>query len=95
MSEKDDKPPISLAAERKKFERDFSIERQDLSRELEAIGVATDQLAQFVQRTMEVEWAVCRAVAMLEYWGVDRDPQAVIRLVELIMGMSTASPKSR
>jgi len=56
-----------------------------LRRELEDIGIASDQLAQFVQRTMEVEWAVCRAVAMLEYWGVDRDPQAVVQLTKLIL----------
>jgi hypothetical protein len=80
-----------LAAERKKFERDFSVERADLTKELQEIGVAADQLDEFVQRTMETEWATCRAVAMLEYWGVPIDAGAVVRLVELIMSRRPSS----
>jgi hypothetical protein len=49
----DDKttPIISLAAKRKESERDFAQERADLTKELEEIGVAADQLAAITQHT--------------------------------------------
>jgi hypothetical protein len=48
-------PPISLAAERSKRERDFATERADLLRELRDIGVEETEFAAFVQRLMVLE----------------------------------------
>jgi hypothetical protein len=41
----DDRPPISLAAERKQRERDFTAERAELLQELKDIGVEEPALA--------------------------------------------------
>src|SRR5262249_14689326 len=41
----DDRPPISLAAERKQRERDFTAERAELLQELKDIGVEAPELA--------------------------------------------------
>jgi hypothetical protein len=86
MTESDNKPPIiSLAAKRKESERDFTQERADLTKELEEIGVAADQLAAITQHTMFIEWAVYKAALMLEYHGLERDPRAVVELVKLMV----------
>ena len=89
MAEKDP-PIINLAAERKKFERDFSVERADLCGELKDLGVAEDRIAALAQHTMEAEWALFRAVAMLNYHDVGLDPAAVVRLVELILSSKSS-----
>ena len=80
----DDRPPISLAAERKQRERDFTAERADLLQELKDIGVEEPALAATVQHVMFVEWAVFRAPSMLEYHDIERGPQAIVRLVRIM-----------
>jgi hypothetical protein len=84
MTESNDRPPISLATERKARERDFSQERADLLAELREIGVKEADLESTVQHVMFVEWAVYKAALMLEYHGVDQDAQAVVRLAEIM-----------
>ena len=87
MSDNDKTTPvISLAAKRKESERDFAQERADLTKELEEIGVAADQLAAITQHTMFIEWAVYKAALMLEYHALDyRDARAVVELVKLMI----------
>jgi len=81
----DDKPAISLAAERGKRERDFAQERADLRKELEDIGVEEPELAATVQHLMFVEWSVFHAARMLEYHDIDRSPDAITKLVEIMV----------
>jgi hypothetical protein len=37
-----------------------------------------------VQRVMEIEWMFFKAASMLEYHGIEQDPQAIVRLVEIM-----------
>ena len=83
----DDRPPISLAAERKLRERDFAAERTDLLQELKDIGVEEEEL---VQHVMFVEWAVFKAASMFEYHGIDQDAQAIVELVRSWRGQNEA-----
>jgi len=78
-------PPISLATERKARERDFSAERADLLAELREIGVEESELAAFVQRIMEIEWAVFHCSRMLEYHDLDQDARSVVELTKLMV----------
>ena len=76
--------PISLATERKARERDFAQERADLLKELQDIGVEEPELAATVQHVMLIEWCFFHAIRMCEYHDVAQDPQAIVRLVELM-----------
>jgi hypothetical protein len=87
MTSTDNKPPvISLAAARAERLRDFSQERADITKELEEINVAADQLAAITQHVMFVEWAIYKAALMLDYHSIERDAEAVVQLAELIIG---------
>ena len=77
-------PPISLAAERSKRERDFATERADLLRELRDIGVEETEFAAFVQRLMVLEWSVFHAARMLNYHDIEQSPEAMVELVKLM-----------
>jgi hypothetical protein len=80
----DDDKPISLVAERAKRERDFTAERADLLQELKDIGVEEAELAATVQHVMLIEWCFFHAIRMCEYHDVAQDPQAIVRLVQLM-----------
>ena len=83
----DDKPPppISLAVERGKRERDFRQERVDLTKELVEINMAPEQIPAFVQRVMEIEWIIFKSALMLQYHGLDQDAQAVVELAKIMV----------
>ena len=85
MTESDDKPPISLATERKARERDFDQERADILKELEEIGVAPDQLASVTQHVMFIEWALYKANLMLDYHDIERSPDAIVELTKMLV----------
>jgi len=87
MMTDDDKPPISLAAERKQRERDFATERADLLQELRDIGIEEPEA--MVQNIMLTEWAVFHAARLLEYHSIDGSPEAIIELVKLMTKAET------
>ena len=87
MTDETDKPPVvSLAAVRAEGERNFEEERANILKELEEIEVAPDQLAAITQRLLFLDWACCKAVAILDSRELERDPQVVFQLIKLIMG---------
>ena len=53
----DDKPTISLAAERKARERDFTAERELLIKELLEIGQSPEKAAAIAQDMLYYDWS--------------------------------------
>jgi hypothetical protein len=72
----DDKPTntISLAAERKARERDFTAERELLIKELLEIGQSPERAAAIAQDMRYYDWLCLQAVTILGRW--DLEPSA-------------------
>jgi len=80
----DDKPPISLAVERKARERDFTAERELLIKELADIGVSPEKATAIAQDMLLTDWYVLQAVTVLERWDIEPTAEAAVRLVKIL-----------
>jgi len=80
----DDKPPISLAAERKQRERDFTAERELLIKELLEIGQSPERAAAIAQDMLYYDWLCLQATVILERWDLEPTAEATGRLVEIM-----------
>jgi hypothetical protein len=65
----DDKPAISLAVERKARERDFTVERDLLIKELLEIGQSPERAAAIAQDMLYYDWLCLQAVTILGRLG--------------------------
>jgi|SRR6516164_6115738 len=78
------KPPISLAAERKQRERDFTAERELLIKELLEIGQSPERAAAIAQDMLYYDWLCLQATVILERWDLEPTAEATGRLVEIM-----------
>ena len=75
----DDKPVISLAAERKKQERDFAQERDNMIKELSELGLPSERAAAIAEDVLYCDWLVLQATIILERWDLEQNAQIVDR----------------
>jgi len=62
----DDRPPISLAAERKQRERDFGQEREQMVRELLDLGLPAAKATAIANDVLFYDWLIFRCSNILE-----------------------------
>jgi hypothetical protein len=81
----DDKPPISLASERKARERDFTSERELLTKELLAIGQSPEKAGAIVNDMLLLDWFVLQSTIVLERWEIEPTAEACVELVKIMV----------
>jgi hypothetical protein len=76
---------ISLAVESGKRERDFTAERELLSRELADIGVPPERASAIVDHVLLVDWLCLQAVTILERWDLEPSAGPTVGLVKIMV----------
>ena len=84
MMTDDDRPPIDLAVERGKRERDFTAERELLIKELLAIGLPIEKATAIAQEMLFYDWLCLQATVILDRWDLEQAAAAAVELVKIM-----------
>src|SRR5262245_50141942 len=87
MMTDDDRPPIDLAVERGKREREFTAERELLIKELLAIGLPIEKTTAIAQEMLFYDWLCLQAVTILGRWDLEVNAESAVELVKIMRGL--------